>query len=228
LLKLPSLCGFNVTIPYKSAIIPYLDELDTVAQKIGAVNCVIKQNNRWIGYNTEVVGVEKTLQEIQSLRFKFQSSKFKENTKMNLTILRSYYLTVFNNSALVLGSGGAAKAVGYVLKQRNIPFQMVSRNKTAKTITYHEVTEKLIHNSTLIINTTPLGMFPHIDTMPQIPYSALNHNHILIDLIYNPEETLFLKAGKERGAFTVNGLTMFKAQAEASYDVMIPVSKSKM
>ncbi|MCL1850287.1 MAG: shikimate dehydrogenase [Bacteroidetes bacterium] len=197
LLKLPSLCGFNVTIPYKTEIIPYLDELDTVAQEIGAVNCVFKQNNKWIGYNTDVVGFEKTLQEIQSLR--------------------SFGLSGFNNSALVLGFGGAAKAVCYVLKQRNIPFQIVSRNKTTEIITYNEVTEEIMHNSTFIINTTPLGMFPHIDEMPQIPYSALHNNHILIDLIYNPEETLFLKEGKKRDTLTVNGLTMFKAQAEASY-----------
>jgi len=221
LLKLPSLCGFNVTIPYKSEIIPYLDELDTVAQEVGAVNCVIKQHNKWIGYNTDVIGFEETLQEVESLRFKVQGLKFKENAEKNLTVLHSYGLTLSRSYALILGSGGAAKAVSYVLKQRNIPFKMVSRNKTAKTITYNEVTEQLIHNSPLIINTTPLGMFPHIDEMPQIPYSALNHNHILIDLIYNPEETLFLKAGKERGAFTVNGLTMFKAQAEAGYDLMI-------
>jgi shikimate dehydrogenase len=107
--------------------------------------------------------------------------------------------------------------VCYVLKQKNIPFRVVSRKKTANTITYNEVTEELIHHVTLIINTTPLGMFPNVDEMPQIPYSALDSSHILIDLIYNPEETLFLKEGKKQGALTFNGLTMFKAQAEASW-----------
>jgi shikimate dehydrogenase len=200
LLKMISLCGFNVTIPYKSAIIPYLDELDTVAQEVGAVNCVIKRNNKWIGCNTDVAGFEATLQ----------------------THLRTYALTHSgSHHALVLGSGGAAKAVCYVLKQRDIPFQIVSRVKSAETITYHELTEELIRNTTCIINTTPLGMFPNINEMPPIHYKALDSNHILIDLIYNPEETLFLKEGKKRGAFTINGMTMFTAQAEASYDLMI-------
>ena len=192
LLKLPSLCGFNVTIPYKTEIISYLDELDTVAQEVGAVNCVVKHNNKWIGYNTDVIGFEKTLQEIEAQNF-----------------------------ALVLGSGGAAKAVCYVLKQKNIPFQIVSRKKTAETITYQDITETLMRQISIIINTTPLGMFPNIEEMPQIPYTAVNSNHILIDLIYNPEETLFLKEGKQRGALVVNGLTMFKTQAQANYDKMI-------
>ena len=199
LLKMPSLCGFNVTIPYKSKIIPYLDELDTVAQEVGAVNCVIKRNNKWIGYNTDVVGFENTIQ----------------------TILLSSRLTPLRSYGLVLGSGGAGKAVCYVLKQRKIPFQIVSRNKIAERITYHEVTESHIRKAAFIINTTPIGMFPNIDEMPQIPYSALDNEHILIDLIYNPEETLFLKEGKKHGALTINGMTMFTVQAGASYDLMV-------
>jgi shikimate dehydrogenase len=193
LLKHPTLFGFNVTIPYKSEIIPFLDELDIVAQEIGAVNCVVKQNNKWIGYNTDVIGFEKTLEEIP---------RYALNDK---------------EAFLVLGSGGASKAVCYTLKQKNIPFQIVSRKKTKETITYHEITNKLLQQSSHIINTTPLGMFPHIDEMPQIPYTAICSNHILIDLIYNPEETLFLKEGKKRGAFTINGMHMFIAQAEESY-----------
>jgi len=197
LLKHPTLLGFNVTIPYKTAIIPYLDELDVVAQKIGAVNCVIKHNNRWVGYNTDVVGFEKTMQIIRD----------------SLPSTRNDVL----RSALVLGSGGAAKAVCYVLKQQNIPFQIVSRKKTENTIIYSETTELIINHSSLIINTTPLGMFPIVNEMPPIPYPAINSNHILIDLIYNPEETLFLKEGKKQGEFIMNGLTMFEAQAEESW-----------
>jgi shikimate dehydrogenase len=199
LFKMPSLCGFNVTIPYKSKIIPYLDELDTVAQEVGAVNCVIKRNNKWIGYNTDVIGFEETIQ----------------------AVLHSYGHTFLRSYGLVFGSGGAGKAVCYVLKRRNIPFQIVSRNKTAETITYNEVTEKVIRNATFIINTTPIGMFPNINEMPKIPYSAIHNEHFLIDLIYNPEETLFLKEGKKRGAFTINGMTMFITQAESSYDLMM-------
>jgi len=192
LFKHPTLLGFNVTIPYKSRIIPYLDQLDPVAQEIGAVNCVIKQTDKWIGYNTDIIGFEETLQKAEGRK---------------------------KNFALVLGSGGASKAVCYVLKQRNIPFLIVSRNKTEDTITYNELTEELIHHTTFIINTTPLGMFPNINEMPQIPYHKLNSTHILIDLIYNPEETLFLKEGEKHGAFTINGLTMFKAQAEATWQL---------
>ena len=190
LLKHSSLLGFNVTIPYKTEIIPFLDGLDKVAQEVGAVNCVEKQNNQWMGYNTDVAGFEQTL-------------------RMECRGVMNY--------ALVLGSGGASKAVCYVLKQKNTPFQIVSRKKTEKTITYNEVTEELIRRSTLIINTTPLGMFPHTDEMPPIPYAALHSEHILIDLIYNPEETLFLKEGKKYGAFIINGLSMFEAQAEESW-----------
>jgi len=196
LLKQPTLLGFNVTIPYKTAIIPFLDELDIVAKEVGAVNCVVKQNGKWIGYNTDVVGFEHSYGQ---------------------TVLRSCSLT--NNFAIVFGSGGAAKAVCYVLKQRNIPFKIVSRNKTQETITYSELTELIINHSSIIINTTPLGMFPETDKKPPIPYSALSQKQILIDLIYNPEETLFLKEGKKRGATTANGLEMFYAQAEANFNI---------
>ena len=236
LLKHPTLVGFNVTIPYKSTIIPFLDEIDAISQEVGAVNCVVKENGRWIGYNTDVVGVEKIVcglrYEVCGMRCEvIGKAESKKQVKANQIPQTTYltphtsYLTPHTahlvphplHSALVLGSGGAAKAVGYVLKQKNIPFQMVSRKKTDKTITYNEVTAELIHQATFIINTTPVGMFPNIDEKPPILYSALHSNHILIDLIYNPEETFFLKEGKKRGASIFNGLTMFEAQAEASY-----------
>ena len=200
LFKHPTLLGFNVTIPYKTEIIPFLDELDIIAQKVGAVNCVVKQNNKWVGYNTDIIGFERLLQELEVQGFKDRDKA-----------VPCLY------SSLVLGSGGAAKAVCYVLKQINIPFQIVSRNKTEETITYDGLTELIINHSLLIINTTPLGMFPHTDELPPIPYPALTSKHILIDLIYNPEETLFLKEGKKRGAVTINGLAMFETQAEETY-----------
>jgi len=227
LLKHPSLLGFNVTTPYKTEIIPYLDELDVVAQEVCAVNCVVKENNKWIGYNTDVIGFERLLQEIEVPKFKVQSSRFKVQSGVPISPSNFEGVPEGRGSlynALVLGSGGASKAVCYILKQRNIPFQIVSRNKTNHTITYNELTELITNHYTLttnhytlIINTTPLGMFPNVNEKPPLPYPALTHNHILIDLIYNPEETLFLKEGKKRGALTINGLTMFEAQAEAAY-----------
>jgi len=206
LLKHPTLLGFNVTIPYKSEIITFLNGLDAVAQEIGAVNCVIKKNNQWIGYNTDVIGFEETIRKGERAKGRKGERRKGEEEKRRK-----------EDFALVLGSGGASKSVCYVLKQRDIPFQVVSRKKTDNTITYNEVTEALIHHATFIINTTPVGMFPNRDEMPQIPYTALNNSHILIDLIYNPEETLFLKEGKKQGALVFNGLTMFKTQAEVSW-----------
>jgi len=207
LLKHPTLLGFNVTVPYKSAIIHFLDEIDKVAQEVGAVNCVVKENGRWVGYNTDIIGFDKTISEI---RCEMGDMRYETVTNQQLQIKNQ-------TSALILGSGGAAKAVGYVLKQRNLPFRIVSRKKTKKNITYNDITEELIRETTFIINTTPLGMFPNVNEKPPIPYSALNSNHILIDLIYNPTETLFLKEGKKCGAFIINGFTMFEAQAKNSY-----------
>jgi len=204
-LKQPAMHGFNITIPYKTEIIPFLDELDDIAQEVGAVNCIVKRNNKWIGYNTDVEGFEIMLQK-----------KIIQKSK------NDYGHIPLWPSALVLGSGGAAKAVCYVLKQKNISFQIVSRNKNTETITYNEVSDIVINHSKLIINTTPLGMFPFTDALPKIPYHALNNNNILIDLIYNPEETLFLEKGKKHGALTMNGLKMFEGQADASYKIFNP------
>lgn len=204
LLKNPTLLGFNVTIPYKAAIIPFLDELTPAAQEIGAVNCVIKENDRWIGYNTDISGFEQTLQKITLQKFEGEGAEGRRDC-------------LYQTSALILGTGGASKAVCYILTQKNIPFQLVSRKKTEHTITYDEITKEIIHHSLLIINTTPLGMFPNMDEKPPIPYSAINNRHVLIDLIYNPEETLFLKEGKTCGAMVINGLEMFWTQAKESW-----------
>lgn len=190
--KEPSLIGLNVTIPYKETIIPFLDELSAEAQKIGAVNTIKFVNGKKIGYNSDVVGFENSL-------------------------LR--HLKPFHQKALVLGTGGAAKAVWFVLEKLNIPFLKVSRQKTENTIAYEDITTELIKAFHLIINTTPLGMSPKIDTKPEIPYQALSSNHLLYDLVYNPETTLFLELGKKMGATIQNGLPMLYGQAERSWEL---------
>lgn len=184
--------GFNVTIPYKKAIFQYLDQIDETAKKIGAVNTVKIKNGKLIGYNTDFIGFAKTMENID----------YKEI------------------SALILGTGGAAEAVAYTLKQLQIPFQFVSRTKIGpQTIRYADLTMKMIAKNPLIINATPLGMFPNSETKPDIPYDAIDTSHTLIDLIYNPEETVFLKEGKRRGARTKNGEQMLVNQAEASWKI---------
>lgn len=188
--------GLNVTIPYKIEIIKYLDKIDTVAKEINAVNVIQIHRNKHTytcyGYNTDVIGFE--------------------------YILRKYDVSFFK-SAIVLGTGGAAKAVAYVLKKRNIPFRFVSRQNTADNLTFHSLNETLIFDTTLIINCTPLGMFPLVDTFPDIPYHALSSQHLLIDLVYNPAETLFLKKGKNQGATIENGYQMLCFQAEAAWKI---------
>ena len=188
----PDLCGFNVTIPYKEAILPYLDLLDPVAAEVGAVNTVkVMPNGQLKGYNTDVIGIEKTL-------------------------LR---LAGHMPSALILGTGGASKAVQYVLKKMDLPYHLVSRSSERGTFTYETLTPGIIQDHLLTINATPVGMAPFVDEAPAIPYEALTPEHVLFDLIYNPEETLFLKHGRENGAQTVNGLEMLHAQADAAWNI---------
>lgn len=186
------LAGLNVTIPYKEKIIPFLDELDETAANIGAVNTIKFSNHKKIGFNSDAYGFEMSLK----------------------PLLKSHH-----TSALILGTGGASKAVEYVLKKLGIDYQNVSRNKSEKAIAYEEVNDSIIQQSTLIINCSPIGMYPNIDSAPNIPYQFLTDNHILYDLIYNPEETQFLKEGKQRGAQTKNGLEMLYLQAERSWEI---------
>lgn len=193
----PDLLGFNVTIPYKEAVIPYLDELDEDAAQIGAVNTVkISRTDGVIklkGYNTDCFG-------------------FSESLKP--------FLASNHYKALILGTGGAAKAVEYVLKKIGIEILYVSRKPAgSKEIAYDELTDIAVKSFPLIINSTPLGMHPNIDACPLIPYSGLNQDNLLFDLIYNPEETLFLKKGKEKGAITLNGLQMLQLQAEKAWEI---------
>lgn len=182
--------GFNVTIPYKEKIIPYLDGLSEEAKTIGAVNCVKKEGNLYVGYNTDAYGFEKSL----------PSPEQYENPI----------------HALVLGTGGASKAVQYVLKNKDIPFTLIGRNTTPS---YDEITEETIRKHQWIINTTPLGMYPNVDIFPSIPYQYLTKKHFLIDLIYNPQKTIFLAVGEAIGSKIQNGLRMLQCQADESLKI---------
>ena len=191
--KNSDLQGFNVTIPYKEKIIQYLDAIDDEAQKIGAVNVVkITNDRKLIGYNTDFYGFSKSLESL---------------------------LTKNHQKALILGTGGASKAIFYALEQLKIPYTIVSRTKNATNITYTEIDKKIILEHQIIINATPLGTFPNVNNCPDIPYNYLNNNHLCYDLIYNPSESLFLKLAKEKGALTKNGLEMLQLQAEKSWEI---------
>ena len=170
LVKNENLYGLNVTIPYKEAIIPFLDKIDETAKKIGAVNVIKfdKNQNQLIGYNSDCVGFEKSL----------------------LPLLKSHH-----SKALILGTGGASKAINYVLQKLNIETKFVSRTANKNQLTYQDLTKEIMEQFTIIVNTTPLGMFPKIETFPPIPYIFLTSNHLLFDLVYNPKETAFLKYG---------------------------------
>ena len=190
-----NLAGLNVTIPFKEQVLPYLDSLDESALKVGAVNVIQFEGDRRIGYNSDYYGFEKSL------------FPWIHEDKNNLT-------------ALVLGTGGAAKAVTAVLQSHNINFILVSRNKSANAITYDDLmNSSRVATSKLIINTTPLGMHPHINAYPEIPYQDIGHNHYVYDLIYNPSETLFLKKAKEAGAAVKNGQEMLILQAEKAWEI---------
>lgn len=186
-----ALLGLNVTIPYKEAVMPYLDRISEEAAEIGAVNTIDFRDGRKIGYNTDVFGFERSL----------------------LSLIEDRRL----NGALVLGTGGAAKAVIFVLRKLSIPITLVSRS--SGDLTYSEINEKTVASHHLIVNTTPLGMHPHVDRCPDLPYGEINDHHILYDLIYNPEKTLFLRRGEERRARIKNGLEMLQLQAERSWEI---------
>lgn len=184
--------GINVTIPYKEQIIPYLDFLDNSALITNAVNVVKIENGIKTGYNTDYYGF--------------------------LNSLVPFYKGT-HKKALILGDGGAAKAVRAVLKHLGIDFIIVSRAKKNETITYSDVDKELIDSVDLIINTTPLGMFPQVNSFSEIPYQFINSSHFVYDLVYNPNETLFLKYAKERGANIKNGLQMLELQADKAWEI---------
>ena len=188
----PNLCGLNVTIPYKEAIIPYLDDIDYVAARIGAVNTILFRNGRKKGYNTDIIGFEQSL----------------------IPLLQPAHM-----HALILGTGGSSKAVAHVLRELGIALQFVSRTPHDGCIVYGDLTPEIIALHKLIINTTSLGMYPNIDAAPAIPYDAITPQHLLYDLTYNPEETRFLILGKTAGAAIKNGFEMLQLQAEAAWDI---------
>lgn len=187
----PHLRGLNVTIPYKEAIISYLDELHPTAQAVGAVNTILIQNGKKIGYNTDCTGFLESL------------SQWLAGEKVP--------------KALILGTGGASKAVQTALASLQIPFVLVSRS--GKGIAYEEINADLMQMCRLIVNTSPLGMYPQEDTCPDIPYHLLDSQHFVYDLVYNPQETLFLQKAKKQGAKTKNGLEMLYLQAEAAWKI---------
>ncbi len=185
----PNLKGLNVTIPYKEAVISYLNEMTDVVREIGACNCIKIKNGQLLGYNTDVIGFQQSL----------------------LPLLRPWH-----TNALILGTGGAAKAVAWVLKKMKISYTFVSR-KAVNYLAYDQLNSKIVKQSKLIINTTPSGMQPNIDSKPSIPYKNLSPEHILFDLIYNPAKTEFLSEGEKRGSVIINGQKMLEIQADESW-----------
>ena len=188
----PGLKGLAVTIPYKESVMHLLDAVDMEAAQVGAVNCICITSGRLTGYNTDMIGFEMSLKPL---------------------------LKEHHTKALVLGSGGSSKAVQYVLEKAGIGFQVVTRNKKPAPgmISYESVNEQVIRNHTLIINCTPVGMYPHENEAPAIPYSYIRKGHLLYDLIYRPEVTRFLQFGKEMGAEIKNGYEMLVLQAEENW-----------
>ena len=186
--------GLNVTIPYKEEVIPFLDKINKKAKAIGAVNTIkITKKGKLVGYNTDYYGFKKSLKP---------------------------FLNAQHKKALILGTGGASKAVAYSLKELGIAYAYVSRTASNKVqFTYDTLSEDVIKAHQIIINCSPLGTFPNVNDCPNIPYKAIGSNHILFDLIYNPEETKFLNLGKTNKATIINGLNMLKLQAEKAWSI---------
>jgi shikimate dehydrogenase len=186
--------GLNVTIPYKQDVFLHLDKVNKVARKVGAVNTIrITKKGKLKGYNTDVIGFQKSIE----------------------PLLKSHH-----TKALILGTGGASKAIAFVFKKLGVDFLKVSRHpKRKKEIAYSSLTEELLQEYTIIVNSTPVGTFPKVDQKPKIPYQYLTEKHLLYDLIYNPEVTAFLSKGKEQGTVIKNGFQMLELQAEASWEI---------
>lgn len=189
-----NLKGLNVTIPYKEVVMPYLNKINKKAKEIGAVNTIkITKKGKLVGYNTDCYGFKKSLEP---------------------------YLKPHHRKALILGTGGASKAIAFSLRKLKIDYSYVSRTASKHVnYTYNNLTESILSEHQIIINCSPLGTYPNVENCPNIPYKAITNNHILFDLIYNPEETKFLKLGKDNGATTINGLNMLKLQAEKAWSI---------
>ena len=188
----PALKGLNVTIPYKKLVIPFLQHTSSVVQSIQACNCIKLHQGALYGYNTDVIGFEKSLLP---------------------------YLQPHHQKALIFGTGGAAAAVEWVLKKLGIGYQLVSRKASEGCISYASLTQDMIAAHTLLIHTSPVGMFPNVDEAPNLPYEAITSKHHLYDLVYNPAVTKFLEKGAAQGATTQNGLEMLHLQADASWEI---------
>lgn len=192
LTKHPDIIGLNVTIPYKEEVLKCLTKKNAIVDAIGACNCIRVSGEERIGYNTDAIGFRKSLE----------------------PLLRPHH-----QKALILGTGGASKAVRYVLEQLQISFSFVSRQKSEGQLLYSDIDEELLSSHHLIINTTPLGMFPSVDDAPDLPYRFLRVEHLLFDLIYNPAKTRFLAEGEKRGTQICNGHQMLIEQAEAAWKI---------
>jgi len=197
LLQTKELAGLNVTIPYKEKIIPYLDELDTLAAEIGAVNTIKIDQGQSLpflkGYNTDLIGFRNSLKP---------------------------YLTSAHDRALIFGSGGASKAVARVLSDLSIPYFFVSRNPmNSEQVAYSEISPEALKGFRLLINCTPLGTYPKVDEMIPLDLNGLGEKHLVYDLVYHPAETKLMRLAAEKGATTLNGLSMLKLQAEASWEI---------
>lgn len=193
----PNLNGLNVTIPYKEKVIPFMDEMDTDAAKIGAVNVIkfIRGKNgelKFKGYNSDIIGFCNSISQL---------------------------ITPARNKALVLGTGGAAKAIRQGLINLGVEPTYVSRTSRSGVLTYDDLTEEIMETHKVIVNTTPLGMYPHVDESPDIPYHLLTPDHLCYDLLYNPDTTLFMRKAAEHGAETKNGLEMLLLQAFAAWNI---------
>ena len=193
-MRYPDLTGLNVTVPHKEGVLKYLDRLDSSAIKVGAANVIKKEKGKLVGYNSDYMG-------------------FRESIRQ--------WMGKYDGEALVLGTGGSSKAIQAALDELKIPFNVVSRSQRNGDYTYDQLLENrsIVDRFHLIVNTTPLGMHPDIDSLPDIPYERIGKNHFLYDLIYNPDETLFLNEGKENGASIKNGLQMLELQAEKSWEI---------
>ncbi len=189
----PKIKGLNVTIPYKESIIPYLQKLSKKAKKIGAVNVIrFTSNDKLKGYNSDYYGFKKSIE----------------------PLLKSHH-----KKALILGTGGASKAIKYALKELEIPFTVVSRTSNEKVISYDQLNANTIDSHQILINCTPLGTSPNTEAFPPIPYTYITSKHLAYDLIYNPEETVFLAKAKAQGAITKNGYEMLLLQAEKAWEI---------
>lgn len=187
-----NLNGLNVTIPYKESVLKFCTNISNEVDAIGAANCLKISDNKIVAFNTDIIGFEQSIKPL---------------------------LKPQHTNALILGTGGSSKAVQFVMRKLGISTLLVSRNKLKNGITYSLLNEETIHSNTIIVNTTPLGMFPDVEALPPIPYHAISQKHLVVDLIYNPTQTAFLKRARAQGAVIKNGLEMLTIQAEESWRI---------